>query len=390
MRILILHCHYGAGAVGGEMQVVRNESELLRSHGNDVLNYERNNQEFFRLPLMQRLRRLSQLDWSRDAQRELESVLDDFRPDVMHVHNYKFMFTPAVFEVAKARGIRTVLTLHNYRLMVPCGNFMDRNKMVCDRCLDGRYQRYLWENCTGASWPKRFMQYMSFRGGLREHRLVGVVDAFIVLSEFYRRMLLDAGIPEEQLFLKPNFMADPKPDLTSAALRERQGAIFIGRISEEKGVEPLLQAWGDSPWPLTIVGDGPLKKTLVGRYRNPLVKWLGQLPYGEGQALLKKSRFMVFPSTLYEGFPLSVMEAKAHGVPVIASDLGPRREVIENRRDGMLYECSDPGSLRKALVDFHQLPFGDYQRMCESAYDSYLQTSTPEVNYNRLIAIYAR
>ncbi len=389
MRILIVHNHYGAGAVGGEMMVMANEVALLRKHGCEVLVYERYNSEISALPLTKRLRRIFQIPWSRDAQQEIIPILDDFRPDVMHVHNYKFMLTPSIFEAAKKRGIATVLTLHNYRLMVPCAMYLDDRLRPCERCEDGKYYRYLFHRCGGTDFFHRIVSYFSFLGGLRCHHLKEIVDGYVALSEFAKRKLIQIGIPLEQIFVKPNFMEDPHPDISPEILSVRQGGIFIGRLSPEKGIEFLLEAWRKRAEPLTIVGTGPLEDVLKHRYAgNPSIRFYGVASHERCLELLRQHRYFIFPSTWFEGFPMTLLEALATGVPCIASDLGVRREMIVNGKNGFLYPYDDTAALTAQIAKIEELSDQEYRKMCLNAYESFVHRYTPEINYGILLDIY--
>lgn len=390
MRVLICHNQYGNGAVGGERLVVQNEISLLRAHGHIVMYYERYNSELYNLSFFNKILRLFQISWSWESKKDIAKVLDDFKPDVMHVHNYKFMLTPSIFLEAKKRKIKTVLTLHNYRLMVPCALYLDSRLRPCQQCDDGFASRILFNKCSQMNFSHRLVSYLSYIGGLRYHHLCDILDGYIVLSEFAKELLSARGIPDNKIFIKPNFEPDPSPNLSDELLKRRRGILFIGRLSCEKGIDFLLRICFFHKIPLTIIGTGPLEEELKERYSIDFISFLGQLNHEKCIKILQTARCLVFPSTCFEGFPLTLLEALSCGVPCIASRLGSRREIIAEQKNGFLYDYDNPDQLLKCIQTMVSLSFSRYREMCISAYQTYSTQYTPGINYSNLINIYNR
>ena len=166
------------------------------------------------------------------------------------------------------------------------------------------------------------------------------VTRFVVMTEFARQRLERFGVDSSQIFIKPNFVhldAEPQPLKESFCL-------FAGRLSDEKGLWVLLDAWRKlRDVPLKIVGDGPLAAALqdVCREEGLTVEFLGMQSRGTVARLMQEARALVFPSLWYECMPLTILEAWASGAPVIASDLGAMSEMIAHGKNGLLFRAGD-------------------------------------------------
>ncbi len=387
MRILLAHSHYHDGAVGGEAAVLAEEAELLRSHGHEVRSFEKANGT-----LLERGKGpanlahiASRIYHSPESAAEIGAVMDEFRPDVLHVHNYMFALTPSVFIAAKARGVATVLTLHNYRLLCPSGQFL-RNGKVCEWCFEGGgYWKPIVSRCyPGGSLVKTLAAVQLHRKTKADQLLADRVDAYIILSKFARDKYVAAGIPADQVHVKSNIMGDPLAGIERH--NAGRGAIFVGRLSPEKGVDVLLRAWREIDYPLTIIGDGP-DGTILRNMAPSHVSFTGQLPREKVLERISGSAFLVFPSLCYEGFGMTLLEAMACGRPVVATDLGARAEILGDSA-GLLCIAGDSDSL--AVASRRLIKDPDLRsRLGASARQRFLQRFSSEVNYKSLMKIYA-
>jgi glycosyltransferase involved in cell wall biosynthesis len=384
MRILLVHNHYGDFSTEGEAQVAGAEVELLRSHGHTVSKYSATNAELDQFTFVGKCLSLSKVGWSRVGYERIRAAIDAFRPDLMHVHNYWHRLTPSIFAAAKERGVATVLTLHNYRLVCPAGTFLRKGK-PCELCMDGKAWRILIHNCyPGGSWLKSVVAYRQYQETRKRQFLAPLVDAYIALTEFGRQKAVAGGLPPEKLYVKPNFMPDPLNG--GAPTMPKEGAIYVGRLSSEKGVLGLLEAWRHIDYPLTIVGVGP-QMAAARRAGGSQVKFLGNHPHDDVLRLIEQSAFLVFPSEWYEGFPLTLLESMAVGRAVVASDLGPRREMVRDGQTGLLYRSRDlpdlTSKVRRLISDRNLCA-----TMGAAAREIYLAKYTPATNYQTLIQIY--
>lgn len=384
MRILIVHNHYGRFAQGGEANVMNAEAQLLAEHGHEVMKFERTNAEIYETgTLTKKISAFCNLTWSQKSYQEIKKVIRSFRPDIMHVHNYKYVLTPSIFGAAKDLGVSTVLTLHNYRLACPGGQFL-RNGSVCEDCLDGFPYRMLWHRCASDNFFKNLAQFYLYWGTRQRKLLSPWVDAYIALSNFGKTKFVKAGLPKEKIFVKPNFINDP------IAIDEQRhspvGAIFVGRLTKEKGADILIDAWQHIDYPLKIVGDGPLLEIFCEK-ATPKISFEGSLSQEDALHQVSQSSFFIFPSVCYEGCPMTLIEAMALGKPVIASDLGPRPEMVKNGYNGFLYPPHDVNALQRMVMKLIENNVLRY-KMGRNARSTYLENYTPETNYTRLIDIY--
>jgi glycosyltransferase involved in cell wall biosynthesis len=213
-----------------------------------------------------------------------------------------------------------------------------------------------------------------------------MIDLYVAGTEFNRRKFIQGGLPAHKIVVKPNFVhPDPGAGTGSGGF-----ALFVARLTEEKGVETLIRAWDRlaAPIPLTIVGDGPLEPTVrnwASSRRD--VRFLGAIPHAEMIALMKLASFLVFPSTWYEGCNRTVIEAFACGLPVIASDVGSIRELVEHGRMGLRFSAGDPGALASAARELNE-DVGLAARLRRNARAEYEAKYTAEANYPQLIRIY--
>lgn len=388
MKILIAHNHYGDFATGGEAMVFHAETNLLKSHGYEVLTYERSNSELKNKSLRNRVNAVLNLHWSERTIAEAGKIMDEFKPDVLHVHNYKFLITPSIFYAAKQRGIKTVLTLHNYRLMVPCGNFMTKDGKVCEKCLTESPLNILKYRCAQGSFLKSYLQYRLFtKTKFKLNKLVDLVDTYIVLSNFAKNKLTQTGVPAEQIVVKPNFITTEN---ISELPAKKKRAVFIGRLSFEKGLLNLIEDWSAVNYPLYVIGTGPQEnKAKEISKSNKNITFLGNMENKKVKEFLAESSFLVFPSTLYEGMPITILEAMSVGVPVIATNLGPRNEMIQNGINGFLYENGNGTEFIdkvNMLIENKELR----NKMGTAAKEEYSRKYTSEINFKMLVNIYKK
>lgn len=383
VRVMIVHNSYQRP--GGEDMVFEAECEVLRSHGVEVTRYHVSNDEIERTPKMAAAKNAV---WNSSQARKIESAIEAARPDVVHVHNTLSVISPAVFHVAKGLGCATVQTLHNHRLVCPSATLF-RDGRIC-------------EDCVGKSVPWPAVRHACYRdsrsatavvvGMLIAHRAMGTyrhkVDLFLTLSEFSRSKFIEGGIPASRLMVKPNFLKrDPG---------EGEGvggyALYVGRLSSEKGLDTLLNAWemlGDR-LPLRIVGDGPLEPVVRARASTMVgVEALGSLPSDRVAEQMKGATVLLFPSECYEGLPMVIIEALATGLPVVASRLGSLEEVIRDGHDGALFRAGDVQDLIDVVLDTVS-DDGELARMRRSARATYLARYTPEAGFEQLQVAYQR
>lgn len=381
MRILALHTHYQQP--GGEDESFSAEVALLQERGHQVQPVTFHNQG---LETLRRWEQAAVTLWNREAYRQVREAIRTLRPDLVHIHNTFPLASPAVIHAAKAEGVPVVMTLHNYRLL--CVNaLLFREGRVCEACLG----RFPWRGAIYGCYRESRAASAVVAGMLTLHRLLGtwsLVDRFIALTEFARQKFIQAGFPPEKLTVKPNFVhPDPGPG-------EGRGgyALFVGRLSPEKGVRTLLRAWErlGGKVPLRVVGDGPLAEEVrKAAARLPGVEWLGRKTPDEVYTLMGNAAFLVFPSEWYEGFPMVIAEALARGLPILATALGSQGSIVDHGRTGLLFRPGDLEDLA-AKVEWLLAHPTELARMRREARAEYEAKYTAERNYQLLMEIYGQ
>jgi glycosyltransferase involved in cell wall biosynthesis len=378
LRILVVQNHY-IGFAGDDV-VVTNESSLLSARGHVVSLWEMHNKDL--TTLGSRIHTALNLTYSCESKARLSRHIAEFRPDVMHCHNLFPQITVSAYDAAAEAGIPIVQTLHDFRSVCCINGFLYRNGRICELCVDGSPYWGAWHRCYRDSWVGSFVSAHALDRQRRAGTLRQRVGCFIALSEPSRRQFIAAGLPEERIVIKPNFMFDPgtPPD------GSRHGALFVGRLSPEKGVQTLVKSWERIDFPLRVLGGGPLHLNLsaeLGRW----ISFLGHRPYAEVGPAMRQAQFLVMPSEYIEGFPMVIVEAFANGLPVIASRLGTMADVIEDGVTGLHFTAGDPDDLAAKIA--WAITHGD--RMAEMGFAArrvYETRYSEETNYHSLLAIY--
>lgn len=345
MRVVQVHNFYRSSAPSGEDEVVRAERELLRRNGIEVVEFERHN-DTLDDGLSGSLRAALSNVWSADARRDLASVLRQHRPHLAHFHNTFPQISAAAYSACVAAGVPVVQTLHNFRMF--CANgLLNRDGRPCESCITGGVLPGIVHGCYRDS--RLATAGMSLAAlvhrTLRTH--AHHVDRFIALTEFARTKFIAAGVPAERIGVRGNSLAtDPGAGNGAGGY-----ALFVGRLTPEKGVATLIDAWQDYPGlELRIVGDGPLDATLRARAAGRAIRFVGRQPRGEVAKLMGEAAMVIIPSECYEGFPRVFVEALAAGTPVIVSRLGGLAELVREGSDGIAFRAGDSADLRGAVA----------------------------------------
>lgn len=382
MRILIVHNFYQQP--GGEDAVFQAEADLLRSRGHEVVEFVEDNKN---LNGVNPLKAVVDAVWSRESYRRIRALIQEIRPDVAHFHNTFLRISPAAYYACKEEGVPVVQTLHNYRLICP-GALLMRNGRVCEDCLN---KSIPWPGVVHGCWRDSRAQTAVVAGMLTFHRLrrtwTEQVDCYIALADFARQKFIEGGLPAEKIVVKPN-VVNPDPGMGK---HESDFALFAGRLSPEKGLHTLLSAWKQLKGiALKIIGDGLLMeeaRTFVERKGLDGVEFLGRRSREEVLRLMWEARALIFPSESYEGFPLTIAEAFACGLPMIASRLGAMAEIVEDGRTGLLFEPGNPEDLAEKVRWAWAHP-EELKEMGQEARQEYEEKYTAERNYEMLMKIY--
>ncbi|MBG6081033.1 glycosyltransferase [Rubrivivax gelatinosus] len=375
LRVLVAHNRYQQR--GGEDAVVDSEVELLRSRGHAVHEYRRDNHE---LETMPPAAAAGQTLWSRRTVADIDRLMHEFRPDLVHVHNTFPLISPSLYWAAARHRLPVVQTLHNFRLVCPQG-LMLREGRPCEDCVGRLPWRAVRHRCYRDSAAQSAVLATMIAG----HRGLGTwsrkVTRYIALNDFCRDRFVAGGLPAAKLRVKFNFVDVPAPPDGP-----RHGFLFVGRLSAEKGVGVLAQALRAQRLeePVFIAGTGPEQHLLEGL---PGVVRLGNLAPEQVYERMRSTRALVLPSLCYENFPRTLAEAFGCGQPVIGSRHGAMAALLEEHRTGLLFAPGDAAALASTLQWALQHP-GELGEMGRRARARYERELTGESNYRQLLAIY--
>lgn len=380
MNVLQVHNYYQRA--GGEDAVVANEKALLEAHGHRVMQYTRSAEE---LSEHSRLSLAASAFWNRASHEAVSQCVREMAADVVHFHNVFPLVSPSAYYAA-GKQAAVVQTLHNYRLQCPQGLHL-RNGKVCELCAG---KPFAWPSVVYGCYRGSRAGSLTLASTIAGHRAGGTwsraIDRYIALTEFARDRFVRGGLPADRVVVKPNGLAhDP-----GGAGEEADYALFIGRLSYEKGVDVLLEAWGSHgiEVPLRIVGSGPESDRVEAAARqHPHVTYLGQRGSDEVTELMKGAALLVLPSRWFEGLPMTLIESYATGLPVIASDIGALTGLVQHGRTGLLCPPDDPVALAAAVQRLWDNP---RQRIAMSgaARAKFERHYTGEACYRGLLNVY--
>lgn len=381
-KVLVVHNFYQQA--GGEDVVFRNEVDLLRQHGHEVIEFTAHNDE---VNMMGKAALAVNTIWSRSSKQKLASLIAQTKPDVAHFHNTFMVISPAAYYACRELGVPIVQTLHNYRLSCVNATFF-RDQHVCEDCLG---KLFALPGVIHGCYRESKVISGVVAGMLTAHRLRGtwtrVIDQYIALTEFSRKKLVQMGLPAEKVVVKTNFLTDDPGQGT----HEGDYAVFVGRLTEEKGVRLMLEAWRNLPdIPLKVVGDGPLMdelQSMITQHSLKQVELVGRKPRNETLQLIKDARAMIFPSQWYEGMPMTIIEAFACGTPVIATRMGAMETVVQHERTGLHFQAGNANDLSDQVKRLWTQ--SDWsQALGDAGRQTFVQHYTADENYDQLLRIY--
>ena len=393
VAVLVVHDRYRQA--GGEDVVVASEVALLRQHGHRVSELIVDNDRIAdRAGPLSKAKLAADTVWSFSAAAAVGRRIERERPDVVHVHNFLPLLSPSVHAAARQAGVAVVQTLHNYRLICPAGTLF-RDGRPCEDCV-GR--KVAWPAVAHACYRSSRAQSAVVATMLATHAARGAwdrdVDVFLAVSEFVRDRMIAGGLPADRIAVKANFVEDGRAERAAPqrgrAARRDGPLLFVGRLTADKGVDLLLDAWAGAPdLPLLeVVGDGPLEgEVAAAAASSGRVVPAGRLDPGAVRARMAAAAALVFPSRWYEGQPLTILEAYAAGLPVIAASIGSLPELVRDGETGLLFRPGDIGDLRRA-VTWATAHRAELRRMGQRARAAYEERFTPEVGYAALVAAY--
>ncbi|PKG23766.1 glycosyl transferase [Niallia nealsonii] len=359
---------------------------LLSSRGIDVHLYSVHNDSIKGLGPLGKMRAAIETTWSFTEYKKIKRFLIDMKPDVVHIHNFFPLISPSIYYACTSLKIPVVQTLHNYRIICPAATFLRDNK-ICELCLTGSIVNSIRHGCYHDS----NVQTLPVSSMISVNKFIGTwnskVNRYIALTNFAKSKFVESGISSDKVVIKPNFIQRKEIKQKN---KDENYILFVGRISIEKGVHHLLEAWRSiqdkKNIKLIIIGDGPEKQQLASRYSMEDVIFLGKQNEEVVLQYMKNARYLVVPSIWYEGFPMTIVEAYSFGTPVICSSIGSLKEVVEDGITGFHFENNNSFQLGKVIEK--ALSYERYDQMCNKVFQKFNENYTAEINYKQLKGIY--
>lgn len=380
--ILIVHNFYQIP--GGEDTVVANEKKMLENHGHRVILYTRSNTELRKMSLLQKCCLPVTTIFNPRTYKEIRQIIKSERIDIVHVHNTLNLISPAVYYAAKSMHLPVVQTVHNFRLLCPGGTFY-RDGQICEDCVEYGLKCAVKHGCYRGS----KIQTLACVISTWFHRMTGIYGKinYICLTEFNRDKLLQLKrIKPECVFVKPNFV-ESKEGVVPEEKRQNQ-FVFAGRLDKLKGIDLLFEAWklmGEKAPKLIVCGTGPMEEWCRESIRNNKlnIEMLGFVPNKETLKIISESKALVLPTQLYEGFPMSIVEAFSVGTPVLCSDLGNAGSVVVEGLTGYKFDPKMVDRIIDAvkMIEQKALSNSEIKMIFEKNYSS-------EANYRIMMKVY--
>jgi glycosyltransferase involved in cell wall biosynthesis len=385
LKIVAVHNRYQQR--GGEDEVFEAEAQLLSDYGCTVrmITEPATNPQGLKQKFDVALNSI----WSKRSHTQFLEILKEEKPDVVHVHNFFPAISPSLYYACREAEVPVVQTIHNYRLICPAATFY-RDGHVCEECLEGGP----WQGVRYGCYRDSRLGTAALAAMIQTHRSrntwTEMVDCYVTLTEFARDKMIAGGLPAQKVTVKPNFM------LHDPGRRSTRGeyALFVGRLADLKGVGTMLAAWQRlaEPVPLVIAGDGPFRQQMeseIARHGLSHILYRGRLSRQDTLDAMKNARFLLFPSEWYEGFPMTIVEAFACGLPVICSRLGSMQEIVTDGLTGAHFIAGDPDDLAaKVQWAWNHAPETD--AMGCAARREFETRYTAARNYEMLTDIYER
>lgn len=379
LKILIIHSFYQLR--GGEDAAVEQEIELLKQ--NYSVEIMRFHNQFGWKGALQFLCSI----WNVSTAIKVRKKIKEFEPDVVHIHNWHFALGPLVFREINRLKIPVVHTIHNFRLLCPSGFLLHNGKLFTNSLR----QSFAWDAVRNKVYRSSARQTFWLAFVVWFHKKIGTwkkINLYVCLSSFTVDLFQESnfGVSKEQYTVKPNFTPEPA---TPQRTEREQHFLYIGRLSEEKGIESLLKAFSELPFSLKIAGDGPLKGLVLKAVKEfATISYIGNLTTTEVATELQKTQALVFSSIWYEGMPMTILESLSTNTPVLASNIGAMTFMITNGYDGLHFEPGNVDDLKAVVSRFDALSISKKQQMGTNAFDNYKSRYSPALQLDYFETIY--
>jgi len=384
MKILLANKFYYRR--GGDCIYMLNLEQLLKLHGHEVAIFAMDYPENLKSPWqkywpknMSNLAAFIRPFGDSEVRRKFTALLDDFKPDVVHLNNIHTQLSPVIAEIAHARGIRVVWTLHDSKLVCPCYTCM-RNGKWCEECFTDK-MAVVRHRCMPGSIPGAIIGWREILKW-NKNRLQACTDIFLPPSHFLADTMVKGGYSADKMHVLCNFIDVSK--VQNPSLKKEDYYVFLGRVYAMKGIRTLCKAASQMPYKLIVIGGGELLPELQTQFRDfANIEFVGQKNWDGVRSILEGARFMVLPSECSENNPLTVIESQSLGTPVLGARIGGIPELIEENVSGKTFISGDVEDLKAKIEEMFTMSF-DYASIAKQAQARY----NAEAYYEKLMGIY--
>lgn len=381
MNILIIHNYYSQR--GGEDAVFENESKALENLGHNVIRYSRNNIEIDYYNFFKKITFIFSIFGNKKTVNDIKKIIDENNIEIAHIHNIFPLISTSVYKILKKNNIKIVQTIHNYRFF--CINaFFYRNDKNCMLCAGGNYIFGLVFRCFKRSYILSALY--SFIIALNQKIFRDYINGYISLTGFTKNLFTKYGYKKEKFFIKDNGFIDNN-------IRRKKSAgyfLFLGRISREKGIIFLLDFFKEfNQYKLIIAGTGNNIENYKKSYNSSNIIFTGYIEGDRKNQLIQEAEALILPSVWYENYPVSIVESFCCGIPVIASNTGGIPYIIENGKNGFLFEVNNKVILKEKIDKIYRN--NDLRdQMGNNARNTYLKKMEMHNNIKKLADIYEK
>lgn len=381
MKILLIHNKYKQE--GGEDSVFTNELKMLKKNGIEVIEYTTSNKTIDNL-----LTKVIYFFESIFSIRTFIYFLYYLKKEnisIVHVHNLFPKISPSIFLACKILNVKSVYTLHNYRLICPTSKLYYNGK-VCENSLNNGS----WWAISKRIYQNSFFGTLSLVLNIEIHKMFGtwknIVDKYICLTQFSKEKFTQFGIPESKISVKYNFSPNAESS-NSLPSKEDDYFLFVGRLSDEKGIDLLLEAWMPYYPKLKIIGDGPLKSFVLHKSQEKNVEYLGAMSNSDTKNIMSNAKYLIMYSKWYEGFPMTIVESFSCGTPAIVPDLGSMSEIVNNGKNGWKFNINSTLSFKHTIEKIIN-DKDNYDELRKTTTEIYFQKYAENQNCKQLKSIY--
>ena len=384
MRIILINKFFYNR--GGDCIYMLNLRQILIEHGHEVavfaMNYPLNIDtpwkkyfpQYMTMPMV-----FTRPFGSKEVKTKFTNLLDDFKPDVIHCNNIHTQLSPIILKIAHKKGIRIVWTLHDSKLVCPCYTCMRKGKW-CTDCFNDKSSVIKYKCMKGGLLGSIIGYYEAKKWNVE--KLQEYTDLFIAPSQFMANTCIAGGYQKEKFKVLSNFIDINK--VMNPIFEKENYYVFLGRLTEVKGIRTLCKAAKDLPYELIIIGGGELKDELIKQYKEcSNIKFIGQKEWNSFRPILEKARFMVIPSEWSENNPLTIIEAQSLGTPVLGARIGGIPELIEENVSGMTFESGNVEDLKNKIKQMFNTKF-EYRTLAHNSVEKY----SSESYYKQIMELY--